>query len=171
MNLKQSGFLLPMTMLMLATMTLLTLSSMQSIFNDLKLIQHMKMKHENFHELEMTSLVLAQSAIYSQKDECKMNFMDPNEIIHRLQIHQGCSYVNQHRKYEYLINDLGIYPCLKIQLNQAQYSSHHWLITVISLSDSTLLQLRVAQAGNILNCHGKVEQTIHPGVMSWRLYN
>lgn len=169
MILANRGFVFPMTLVMLVIMILLTLSLMQSLFFYLKLTQQINKKHADFYALESTALRLAQSMKAKEGNECTMSMMDPNQMIEMLQIHQGCSYTHRNRRYEYLIDDLGLYPCLKIRTIHGLNSSHHWLITVISLSDSSILQLRIAQPVKILSCDEKIEHMIHSGIMSWRL--
>lgn len=163
-----SGFILPITMIMIASMTVLTLSLMQSIFIYLKLIHQIEKKHDNFYALEATAIRLANAMDHPGRSECTMNLMDPNQMIEMLERHQGCRYTHKNRHYEYLMDDLGIFPCLKIISNHTRYSSHHWLISVVTSSNASVLQLRIAKPYKDISCDGRDEHLINPGVISWR---
>jgi hypothetical protein len=165
----EKGFILPITMIMIVTMTILTLSLMQSIFVYLKLIHQIEKKHTDFYELESTVLILAELLKTQERSECIMNTMDPNQIIEMLRQHQGCPYIHKNRSYEYLIDDLGIHPCIKIISKQTPYGSHHWLLTVRAASSrSPILQIRLASPDKVVSCQVMDERFITSGVTSWR---
>lgn len=148
MSRKQSGFVLLTTILMIAILSLLVLSLMQGVFLYIKGCNQIVTNHESFYRLEAVAdkLVLSHPA-------CS----------------HGCTLVEGKHEYRYELEDLGVFPCLPIKVNNVVYSSRHWRITVAAIQPNpVILQLRIATIAGVAQCDGALPHTIRPGVLSWR---
>ncbi|RUR10934.1 hypothetical protein [Legionella septentrionalis] len=121
--------------------------------------------HHDLYALEAAArnLGLSSKAI---NDSCMVQGDDVRALALLLENNHGCIYKLAGHSYVYALVDLGSYPCLSIQQNSSEFSSHHWLISVKD-EQNTILQLRIAKPIHQLACIAD-KRIIHSGVISWR---
>ena len=155
-----------MTIMMMSLLTLLVLTLLQAVFLYVKVSHQVLRSHQAFHQLEAAA---ARLAIKDHGAECLFTNENPNQIIALLSNHVGCSLTDGHHTYHYLIDDLGLYPCLHIGLGHQRQSSHHWLITIASDSaQQSILQFRIAKPSQLIACEDFKAHAINAGIISWR---
>lgn len=154
------------TIIMLSLLTMLVLSLMQSVFLYTKVSNQVVVKHKALYQLEEAAYHLITE---SYSPNCLFTSENPNRIVDFLLHNQGCSFIWQHQQYYYLVDDLGIYPCLQAISGNEVQSSHHWLLTVLSsLPYQAVLQLRIAKPMRRLHCDLTEARQIKMGIISWR---
>ena len=162
---KQTGFILLTTMIIVLVSALLVVSLMKSVFLYSKECRQVMASHQAFHALEtvVMRLDLNQTSCFDEET-------NPNQLIANLVANKGCTRVDGKRKYTYSISNLGVHPCLSIFSDKAMHSSHHWRITITDPQlPSRILQLRIAKPSDVVAlCELPEEHRIHEGVISWR---
>lgn len=161
------GFVLFTTMMMLVLLVLLVLSLMQAVLLYVKAGNQITKRHQAFYQLESMAHTLMPAHVLHD-DQCVVRDQLPNEVIDRLKRHDGCDKKVGHHAYVYLIEDLGVFPCLRMQWHHQIRSSHHWRLTVMSkLPPYEALQLRFTTSVPMMACEGTVVEIIK-GTISWR---
>lgn len=162
---KQTGFVLLTTMILILTSVLLILSLMQGVFLYSKDCRQIIGSHQAFHAMETIAMTLDLNQM-----ACRDNETNPNKLIEHLKAHQGCIWNDGKKQYRYAIAELGLYPCLPVVVDNIKYSSHHWLITVIDFQPpNQMIQIRLATLSDVTAlCDLPVEHPIAEGVTSWR---
>ncbi|WP_028388700.1 hypothetical protein [Legionella fairfieldensis] len=161
---KQSGMVLITIILLLALLTLLVLSQMQMVFLSYKGLNQFYAKHQSFYQLEAAAFKLA--SVINQA--CIIKETDPDDLISLLTSKQGCIWVEGHEQFFYLIENLGLFPCLQTKIGETMYSTQHWRITILNAKDNpAFLQLRFARRTKLLACD-KEPVPIKTGLLSWR---
>ena len=95
--------------------------------------------------------------------------LNPNESIAELSKNHACQGTNDKINYQYLIEDLGVQPCLQTVVNDERYSTHHWRLTIVSESaPQRFLQIQFAQFVESQPCIDHPTRQITPGLVSWR---
>lgn len=162
MSHKQGGIVLLTTMMMLVIVTLLVLSLMQGVFLYIKSSHQIMRHHEVFRQMESmaTKLNLTRAA-------CVVQDKNPNQLIDMLEANQGC--ITGDGAYQYIVDDLGLYPCLQLVVDGVVQGSHHWLVTLAGMKPPKLvLQLRMVEPSDASTCELGMANQIHSGVISWR---
>lgn len=137
MKIRSTGFVLLTTIMMIVILALLVLSLMQSLFLYIRSSNQVVINHKRLTEME--------------------------QIVDKLDLTQS-GYVGQ---YIYVVEDLGLHPCLKIN----QLGSHHWQVTIATTQPPhVVLQLRIARPIETEICESTAIQ-IDPGIVSWRKTN
>lgn len=155
------GFVLLTTFLMLSLLALLVVANMKSVSLYFKMSNHLISSHQDFYRLEAVVNEIGISHLH----DCVSSEQDPNRLLEQLRQVQGCDLALFHHTYHYIVSDLGISPCLQINLN----SSHHWLISVIDVVlQSHSLQVRVALPEKQGICLEEKSRLITGGIVSWR---
>lgn len=154
------------TIVMIVVLSLLVLSLMQAVFLHLKICNQIAKRHEDFYLLEA---VANQLSLVKIDANCMTTTKDPNQVVEQLQHNRGCSFIENGHYFSYLINDLGVIPCLHIMSENESYSSHHWLLTVAAGAlKQEILQLRIAKPVKIMTCKVTQIRHINRGIISWR---
>ena len=157
------------TIIMIVILTMLVLSLMQAVFLYFKVSNQVVIKHEELYQLEAVAFKLVLEKQNPLHADCTLTDTNPNQVVDMLLHNGGCSLIDNHRQYYYLIDNLGLQPCLQIFLSGKMYSSHHWLISVATPPPrQTVLQLRVADSARPMTCELSEAHQISPGVLSWR---
>ncbi len=159
MNHRQTGIVLLTAMMMIVILALLVLSLMQSIYLYIRSGNQVVMNHQQLSEMEhiITKLDLTQSA-------CLVRDKNPNQLVEWVGAHQGCKFA----QYTYVVEDLGLYPCLQMASGAIPLGSHHWLVTLVKTqAPHVVLQLRMAKPAETDICQLTAIR-IHQGVVSWR---
>jgi len=154
---------------MIVILTMLVLSLMQAVFLYFKVSNQVVKKHEELYQLEAVAYKLAIAKQELLNADCILTDTDPNQVVDMLLHNSGCSLIDNNRQYYYLIDNLGLYPCLQILSDKKIYSSHHWLISVATPPPrQTVLQLRVTEPARPITCELSEMHQIDRGVISWR---
>lgn len=163
---KQAGMIFLSTVALLGVIILVVLSQRQLIFAQIKAINRFANYRHSLQALELTMSHLIQERGDDWLQTCITH--DEN-VVQRLRHHQGCLYTHQHHFYYYLVEDLGVFPCLQSYVGNLLYSTRHWRLTIISSEEkSLLLQVRIAKLWPYLSCQSSEVAGIKPGIVSWR---
>lgn len=164
------GMILPMTLVMLALVTLLILAQLQMVFLYYKTMNQELEKKEAAYQLEAAATKILSSIHLVQNQRCITQEQDPNRIVDELKQQQGCIFDYEKQNYRYLIEQLAITPCLQTLIAGKRYSTQHWRLTVMSSGkNEALLQLRVAYPVERQACDLAEPIEIKAGLTSWRL--
>ncbi len=164
----QKGLVLFTTMMLTSILTLLVLSLIQAVFLYVKASQQFIHRHQAFYQLEAVANQLRLSNLLDEDFDCFVEGKNPNEVIELLKRHQGCKKMVGKQSYYYLFEDLGEQACFLIESNHNLFSSHHWLLSVVSMeSPIEVLQLRFAKSMSLMPCSDH-ERIISAGILSWR---
>ena len=161
----QRGMVLLITVMMISLLTLFVLSLLQAVMLSVKVSHQVVKQHQSFYQLESVATSLLQ---ITPVPACMLTNEDPNQIIALLSQQTGCSLIDNHRAYSYLIDDLGLQPCLRVISGHKLYSSHHWLFTIKDTSSGVTLQLRIAKPNPLIPCDEAEVRMINEGMISWR---
>ena len=154
------------TIVMIVVLSLLVLLLMQAVFLNLKICNQITKRHEHFYQLEA---VANQLSLVKFDANCMTTAKDPNQVIEQLRLNRGCSFIENGHHFSYLIDDLGVIPCLRIMSENESYSSHHWLLTVAAGAlQQEILQLRIVKPVKSMTCKVLQIRNINRGVISWR---
>jgi hypothetical protein len=165
---KQQGMILISTLLMISVLALIVLSQMQLIFLQFKAMSDTISRHRSFRQLEATAYQLVAERKRVKK-ECVVPEANDYRLIERLKNKKGCALTIHNEHYQYLMEDLGVYPCMETFINSQRYTTKHTRLTVALLLDKPLiLQLRTANVGKYRVCEGNQPVIVKPGILSWR---
>ena len=152
--------------MMIIILTMLVLTLMKAVFLNIKVDNQVVIKHEALYQLEAVAHKLINAPI---DPNCLVIIDDPNQALDLLLHHGGCSLIDHNRQYYYVVDDLGLYPCLQIISGKKIDSSHHWLINVATAPPrQEILQLRIAKPVQAMACDFFEARQIHQRVISWR---
>lgn len=164
------GYILFTTLLMMSIVSILVLSLMQAVYLDFKMSNQFIANHEAFYQLEKMGKNMMQTSHMDVSQPCVIRELDANQIdTTRLQ-RQGCKIEDDKQVFHYIISDLGLYPCLEIMVGETKYSSHHWLMSIMSdRLSKQLLQIRVALPEQAVVCESYTPHRTSSGIISWRV--
>lgn len=167
---KQQGFIFLMTLIVVAVISLLVLTSMQHILLYHKAINKQEELHQNFYQLEAIALQLSRHAMFGA--DCVGHKDAANQVMQKLLRREGCSLREGVSDYQYFIEDLGAFPCLVVQKNGLRRASYHRRVSVVRMDEGypvSLLQVRFITAGAVMKCEAKA-RVIRSGMSSWRYF-
>lgn len=167
---KYKGFIFIVTLLMITVISLLSLASMQHILLYHKVINRQEESHKNFYNLEAVTKQLSQKYMLLPVFDCVHQEDSPDHALYKLLHHQGCSITNEGLQYQYLIEDLGEFPCLVALSKNRKYATHHRRLSIVQLEKGnplSFLQVRLVSLGGDPNCLTN-EHVTPLGVSSWR---
>lgn len=167
---KLRGFIFLMTLMVVAVISLLVLTSMQHILLYHQAINKQEELHQNFYQLEEIALQLAQHTALAA--ECVGHKDAANQVMHKLLQGEGCSLKEDSSEYQYFIEDLGAFPCLVVRKQGLRRASYHRRVSVVRMEEgypASLLQIRFIIAGPVMDCMA-TERVIRSGVSSWRYF-
>ena len=166
------GFVLFTTILMLAMLTLLVLSLMQAVLLYVKAGNQLTKRHQAFYQLETAAHLLRFSHLAHQDAQCIVAEKLADQVIERLKHQHGCEKVIENQAYLYLIEDLGIEPCLQVIAHDVPFSTRHWRLTLGAEGENhDYLQIRVAELTGHRPCLNQQVLQIRPGLVSWRFWS
>ena len=170
MNHRQQGVILLMTLLLLGVISALIVAQLEMV------LLHQKAHHQFFarqkirDNLEQLALQMMSFSSYQGQSHCMMMpNQDPNQAIAQLKTHPVCTLTREQKNYIYLIEDLGVEPCLQTWTHDVPLSTRHWRITIRQKEGSNdYLQLRIATLTDYYFCPKQQVLYIIPGIVSWR---
>ena len=104
---------------------------------------------------------------WSKDSPCWVEEKNFLAIKHLLKNKQACSLKEDKKQFFYLIEDLGLFPCLQTMIAEMKYSTHHTRPTIMDKKENNFLQIRVAYTEPLQSCDKQEIVNINPGVLSW----
>lgn len=166
----QQGFIFLITLLITTVISLLVLTSMQHLLLYYKVANRQKELHQNFYQLESVASQLAHKKYQSIESHCVIQQDSANQVMHKLLHCRGCFLNVNGLSYQYVIEDLGAFPCLISNVKGQKHTTYHRRISVVSIANQkpiSFLQIRFIAPGSGIDCVGK-EHLVNLGVSSWR---
>jgi type II secretory pathway component PulJ len=165
---EEKGMVLISTIIMLMLLALLVISQMQMVSLVYQSLNRFMEKHQDFYRLEVAAQQLMANH-WQVKANCLITEKNPNEIITLLKNKQGCLLSYERQQFLYLVEDLGIFPCIQTVKEKTTYSTRHWRISVLAIEGKfAFLQLRIAKKTQLAVCENSPLVFINPGILSWR---
>lgn len=162
----QKGMILLTTLLLISVMSLLILSQLESVFLYYQASNRFIAKQQLFHQIEAQANKLVLAKVWAKKG-CEQEKTDPQTIAALLKNKRGCFLTNKNQSFFYLVEDLGLFPCLQSHLDSQNKRTHHWRLSLLAAGErAAFLQLRIAQPDSSSPCDRL--QLIKPKVISWR---
>jgi hypothetical protein len=163
------GMILIPTMSILVIMTILILTLMKSVYIYSKINTQFIRNGQEFDDFEAAASWLVIHFPKIAPPVCIFSETDPNLIVRLLSHGVGCKLNLSHQAYEYLVDDLGTYPCLKVVIDNRTLATHHWYITIKSTAPpEKMIQIRIAKPSVAVHCESLVSKRINVGITSWR---
>lgn len=148
--------------------SLLVLAQMQLLLLDYKVFNQFKERQRVFQSLERAAARL--TAEMDLPGECVLQKDAANLVVDLLKRKGGCLFIYEKKAYYYLIEDLGLFPCLQVQREQLSYGTHHRRLSLRSRADyPAILQIRYARLAKFVSCTMQRPGQGRLGVLSWRL--
>lgn len=164
---KQHGFILLTTIMLLSLLSLLVLSEMHTIVLYYKGLNQLTEKRNNFYKMEFLVQQLATKS-WQSEDKCVIHERNFNHIISLLKT-QGCSLQYEGEIYSYLVEELGVFPCVQAVRAQQHFSTKHWRINMLEKgSRQDFLQLRIVRPIVVQPCNQEKINYVPLGITSWR---
>lgn len=163
------GFILLLTILTTLVISMLSITGLHHILLYHKTLNKQKEHHQNFYELERVAANFMRSD--SLDKDCVETQDMANEAIKWLTQGKGCIVTWSQKRYLYLVEDLGVFPC-QVMEQQKPKAAHHLRISLLLLDpkDNThpLLQIRFIKPSTAaVHCSGQ-EHPVSEGISSWR---
>lgn len=170
---KECGFILLMTLLLTGIMSALLLGASEHLLLYYKSINRQAEHEKLFYKLERIAIDISFKAIKSANSPCEVTDCGVN---HSLQILQsaGCHVSKGIYSYAYLIEDLGVHPCLITHVNHKKYATHHKRITVGLVKENhidSIIQLRIIVPVKEHQTCFDNQRHVFSGISSWRYLN
>lgn len=162
------GFILIMTLLMILVSSMLVVAGMQYVLIYYKAVNHQERQHRNFYQLEHVALGLADGALSGGR--CVRGDVGANAVLKFLEGGEGCVVDIDGVGYGYLVEDLGEFPCLVVEIKGRARSTHHFRVSVLEPDSGAFLQIRSIKRAEFFSCQGLL-RWVGEGVSSWRYLN
>ncbi|MBA2709739.1 MAG: hypothetical protein H0U57_03995 [Tatlockia sp.] len=166
MKTKESGIILVTTVMLIALLTLMTLSQLQIFLLNSKVYNLERNKQKDFRILENAANKIVRQIDLKGQGSCVVpeNLFN---IFNNLS-KKGCLLTYKNQQFYYLIEDLGVFPCLHSKKGKQLYSTRHYRLSLQSKKTKAILQLRQASLANLEDCPLKQQKDTLTGLISWR---
>lgn len=166
----QDGLVLLMTLLLLGIVSAFVVMQLEMVLLYQKGSQQFLARQQINHNLEQLALQLRASSEHLLQSHCTIAaFKNPNQVIAQLKTKQACRLTKDQINYVYLMEDLGVQPCLQAMVQDVPYSTRHWRLTIAYEGENRdYLQIRVAELAAFTSCPTTTSLQIRPGLVSWR---
>ncbi|MDI1353089.1 MAG: type II secretion system protein [bacterium] len=172
MNRGERGFIFLFTLSLITIMALLSLTLLQHVLLYYKAINRQERQHQLFYQMESIAGQLTYSQNRTINSMCMVDTHSANKALEHLTHHKGCSLDLGTVSFQYIIEDLGIHPCLIVRTNDKKHSTHHVRITILAIpkeeESNAALQVRVIQTTNLLSTCSEPQHIVSEGISSWR---
>jgi hypothetical protein len=166
---RASGFILVITMLFIMVFSMLISVTLQRLAYTNRLSAQIGFRHQSFYDLESVAQMI-QRRLPAIAEHCMIQENDTSTVVPEDLVQNGCGLEQSGVKYHYHIANLGVFPCLMIQQEQAKRSSYHWLIMISSERlKNMILYIRIATPALRAMCPAKSAQTVIHNPLSWYL--
>lgn len=156
-----AGFILFVTLVMIFIVSLLVGSAMQQLVLHQSHLARLKMRHQEFYQMERMALDLVAKWHPSACNAAE------GDVQQTLEHGGGCLLESGRDEYRYLIEDLGDFACMIIPVEGGYMASHQQRITLRAVTSGHWLYLRFATPIPPFECEGRFIAIRH-GVLSWR---
>ncbi len=128
---KDAGIVLITTLILIGLLALLTLSQLQILLLNYKVLNLASEQQKDFLILEKAAKQLLKQIDRKAHGACSVS---KNESVNLdfLFEKQSCPLVYEKQQFHYLIEDLGVFPCLQIKQDKQIYSTRHFRLSVQS---------------------------------------
>ncbi|MFA5959291.1 MAG: hypothetical protein WC785_02100 [Tatlockia sp.] len=162
---RQEGIVLLSTLLVILLLTFFLLAQMQAIYLANKMLNIGVEQAHFFSQLEKEAYALTQLNIPSQ---CMIKEQDPLAVRDLLIQKRGCTATKDKLTMHYVIEDLGVVPCMRIAQANTSFSTRHVRYTVMGIGKfAAFYQLRLAVPVKACACAEKQAVFVNPGLLSW----
>ncbi|MGQ3888218.1 hypothetical protein ACQUW5_04180 [Legionella sp. CNM-1927-20] len=168
---QQRGIILLTTALVLSLVILLLLAQIELITLHQKAHNQFITRAQVLQHLENLAFQLVDKINYKGGSlPCVIDKLDPNKVINLVKKQQGGCFITDSKfTYNYVIEYLGPFNCIRIKSNSDTYPTNQWRLTIALLSSQTsILQLRFANINFLKFKNCKQQVIIKPGILSWR---
>jgi hypothetical protein len=168
MNKQNQGFIFLVTLIITGILSALALTSLQQVLLYYKAMNKQEEVRQNFNQLEAIALKLAEKNELNQ--ECIIKKDEANYALNKLVHREGCPLKQGKNNYQYVIEDLGIIPCLVVYVQGLKYPSYHRRVSLMKIENKnsgSFLQIRLITPGKNMPCLEE-ERLVTAGVSSWR---
>ncbi len=169
----QAGMVLFHTLLMMTLITGLILSQITWINLLWQSVTHLKIKHQEIHQLEEVAIQTIQisNRLNKLSQNCIIEESNLDEIQTRLKARKGCAIQQKNQQYQYFYERLNDFPCLQTRREGKLFGTKHWRLNLMAVSETTrLIQIRIAVISEeILSCRQDRVTYIDTGILSWQI--
>lgn len=156
----QDGFVLLTTIFMLFVMLLLTLSQWQSLLLFQKMIGRLWQQEDRLLLMDKALEIIWNRYQLHQEEGC-ITVQEP---------YQHCQITLKSEQFQYHIELLGLYPCIRQIQGEQQYSTSHIQIVIETTSlPRAMLKARLATRTGLIPCLTHEYRYLSSSLMSWQL--
>lgn len=169
----QSGLILLMTLLLLGVVSALIVTQLEMVLLHQKATKQVIERQQLRQNLEQLAQQILISSSSQRQSNCTIAaYQNPNQVIAQLKMKRACILTKDKSNYIYLIEDLGVEPCLQTMVHDVRYSAKHRRLTIASDGEaSDYLQIVVAELTDFRPCAMQQKiRRIMPGFVSWRFW-
>ncbi len=162
----QQGIILLSTLLMVTLLTLFVVAQLHFVFLYHRALNAELHAQQDFYQLEAEANQLALRN-WSKASACTLEAENLDKVMSLLKKEKACSLSRSNQRYFYLVEKLGIFPCLQ---TQSQVGTYHVRISLLKAGSSpSLLQLRIARPQPFTSsCESKDTVLVTQSLISWR---
>ena len=163
------GFVLLACLMISSMMASLLLSALQSLLLYSKINAQRTEQHQLFYETEFQVTELIQSGL-DPGHACFAHTKDMKQLLDALQNRKGCGLNKRRPEIIYQIQDLGVFPCQRLEKNKVKQSAQHWLWSFAVFNKGHLafvLQMREIKPVAFMTCP-ETAYAVKQGIVSWR---
>lgn len=170
---KSNGFVLGMTLILLTIISCTLLYWLDAVWLYRKASFMMEQIQQDRYDLETNAFRLMNLRGHYKRSECIIAAGDPTEILRHIKSLKACQISSGRRHFNYIIENLGSYPCHMLQTEVGWKGSHHWRISMIENKAAAMgLQLRYVSPEPIdIPCENHDLREIHGHILSYRYIN
>jgi hypothetical protein len=157
----QNGAILIMCLIVLSALALLLISLSEQLILEQKMINALIKIDTNYYNIE--NLI---NEVVSNKEKCIYTEKPLKKIKELLSTNHACHIERHAMKINYLIESLGIFPCLKTIIDEKQFSSMHYRVSFL-INNVRLIQKRYVAPQKDETCDKEIT-IIYPGFINRR---
>src|SRR3990167_5944656 len=164
----QTGIILLMTLLLLGVVSAFIVTQLEMVLLHQKAAQQFVVRQRLRQNFEQLAQKILASSSHPWQSNCTIEaFQNPNRVIVQLKAKRACTLTQDKKNYPYLIEDLGVEPCLQRVIHDVPFSTRHWRLTIGSEGEaSDYLQILVAELTDFHPCTKQQVRPIVPGLVS-----
>lgn len=166
---RQQGMILFYTLMLTSMLALLVLTQSQLVLLQLKAANRIQLNRQIFHKLEVQVNQLVAAGSDHWPRECLVTERNPDVVLKFLESKKGCHVKEKGQEYHYIMEDLGLFPCLAVSIDHKVYGTRHWRLTITASGyEAMSLQVRIASASPDSQCENNPVIYVNTGIISWR---
>lgn len=147
------GMILFTTLMMISWVALMVLSGMRAVLLWESVNSRVHTSHQAFYALDLAAHAWVDGASEHALQRCA----------------RPCQLTYEGEVYQYEASNLGVFPCLTIQVGEIVKASHHWQVRFWRKeTPQKIIEIRLAMPGARRVCRLPINDVIRQGVISWR---